>query len=617
MSSETTFHSTKEALSTLLRDIGDGKIQLPDFQRGWIWDDDHIKELLVSVTLSYPIGSVMLLATDNSQMRFQPRVVEGVDLQRQHELSQLILDGQQRLTSLYQALYSKDAVKTQDDRGKPITLWYYIDLRKLLVSEVDHEDVIVAVPEDRMQRNFRREVVADYSTQEKECANELFPLILVYDPVELLNWQMQYLKTDPLIVSERMARWNVLVQDFIQPIQQYQVPLIQLGSNTPKEAVCQIFEKVNTGGVALNVFELLTATYAVDGYKLRNDWDTRRKYLRSHKARVLRAIQNTDFLQAVTLLATYTHKKEGMSQAISCKRKDILRLPLDDYRRFADLAMYGFEEAAKFLFQQYIFSERDLPYRTQLVPLAVIFALLGKTAFIGGVLDKLKRWYWCGVFGELYGSAVETQFARDVPEVLEWVDDGPIPSINERATFTPGRLQTLQTRNSAAYKGLYALLLHEGVRDFRSNITIDAMTFFDDKIEIHHIFPQVWCRQHGIEPRRCDSIINKTAIAARTNRIISGNAPSMYVPRLQNPSTGPKMDDQAMDSILRAHAIEPRCLRADDFKGFFAAREAALLKLIENAIGKPIVRAVVEDETIQDNVQEVQDFQEEELEAVV
>jgi hypothetical protein len=181
MNSETTFHSTKEALSTLLRDIGDGKIQLPDFQRGWIWDDDHIKELLVSVSLSYPIGSVMMLATGNSQLRFQPRVIEGVDLQGQHEPTQLILDGQQRLTSLFQALYSQAAVKTQDNRGKPITRWYYVDLRKLLVPEVDHEEVIVAVPEDRMLRNFRREVIADYSTREQECANELFPLRLVFD----------------------------------------------------------------------------------------------------------------------------------------------------------------------------------------------------------------------------------------------------------------------------------------------------------------------------------------------------------------------------------------------------------------------------------------------------
>lgn len=303
--------------------------------------------------------------------------------------------------------------------------------------------------------------------------------------------------------------------------------------------------------------------------------------------------------------------------AISCKRKDILRLTLEDYRRFADQTMDGFEEAAKFLYQQCIFTASDLPYHTQLVPLAVIFAVLGKSALVVGVLNKLKRWYWCGVFGELYGFAVETQFARDIPEVLEWIDDGPIPSIIERATFTPGRLQTLQTRNSAAYKGLYAILLNEGVQDFRSNTALDAMTFFDERIDIHHIFPQAWCKRHDIESRRCDSIINKTAISARTNRIIGGNAPSIYLPRLQNPSTGPKMDDQTMDTILRVHAIEPKYLRADDFVGFFAAREAALLALIERAMGKLIAREVVQDDTIGDTTQELNDYQEEELDAVV
>jgi hypothetical protein len=188
-----------------------------------------------------------------------------------------------------------------------------------------------------------------------------------------------------------------------------------------------------------------------------------------------------------------------------------------------------------------------------------------------------------------------------------------IPSIIERATFTPGRLQTLQTRNSAAYKGLYAILLHEGVQDFRSNTTINALTFFDEKIDIHHIFPQAWCKQHGIAPRRCDSIINKTAISARTNRIIGGNPPSIYLPRLQNPSTGPKMGNQMMDAILRVHAIEPQYLRVDDFDGFFAARETALLALIERAMGKLIVREVAQDDAIEVTTQEVNEYQEEEL----
>src|SRR5437773_11044464 len=99
------FDSTKTLLQDLLKDARDGKLQLPDFQRGWVWDDEHIRSLLASVSLSYPIGAVMMLQTGNVDVRFKPRTVEGVVLALSMEPEQLILDGQQRLTSLFQALF--------------------------------------------------------------------------------------------------------------------------------------------------------------------------------------------------------------------------------------------------------------------------------------------------------------------------------------------------------------------------------------------------------------------------------------------------------------------------------------------------------------------------------
>lgn len=63
------------------------------------------------------------------------------------------------------------------------------------------------------------------------------------------------------------------------PFQQYKVPVIRLTKETPKEAVCQVFEAVNTGGVSLSVFELLTATFASDNFHLRDDWETKKKTL--------------------------------------------------------------------------------------------------------------------------------------------------------------------------------------------------------------------------------------------------------------------------------------------------------------------------------------------------
>lgn len=592
----TTFDSTKEALSDMLQSIKTGKMQLPDFQRGWIWDDEHIKSLLASISLSYPIGAVMMLQTGNTDVRFKPRLIEGLIMENSPEPERLILDGQQRLTSLFQSLIAGHVVKTKDTRGNTTHRWYYLDIAKALNSNGDREDAIVSLPEDRIIRNFRREVMADYSTQEAECQAELFPLPLVFDAVGLTNWQMNFLQIEQEHLQERLVRWNELMQTIIQRFQQYQIPLILLRKEVPKEAVCQVFEKVNTGGVSLTVFELLTATYAADNFNLRDDWDTRHKRLRQHK--VLASIQSDDFLQAITLLATYTRRSQSIANGISpesapgisCKRKEILKLELKDYQAWADKVIGGFIKAVRLLHRQNIFEARDLPYRTQLTPLAAIMAILGERAENDGVLSKLARWYWCGVFGELYGGAIETRFARDLPEVLAWIDGATEPITIADANFVPSRLLTLRTRNSAAYKGIYALLMRNGCKDFRTGDPINMQVYFADRIDIHHIFPQAWCRKQGIDEKRYNSIINKTPLSAKTNQMISSNAPSLYLERIQK-NAG--IDKERMDAILTSHLIDAAALRTDDFDDFFHLRQTALLDGIEQAMGKPIMREMV------------------------
>jgi len=91
-----------------------GKIQLPDFQRGWIWDDNRIKGILASVAKSFPIGAIMLLETGNKNVRFKTKPVEGVKLDNEVKPDLLILDGQQRLTSLYQTIVTNEVVTTRN-----------------------------------------------------------------------------------------------------------------------------------------------------------------------------------------------------------------------------------------------------------------------------------------------------------------------------------------------------------------------------------------------------------------------------------------------------------------------------------------------------------------------
>jgi hypothetical protein len=159
------------------------------------------------------------------------------------------------------------------------------------------------------------------------------------------------------------------------------------------------------------------------------------------------------------------------------------------------------------------------------------------------------------------------------------------PTTVSEAYFTTERLRTMKTRNSAAYKGVYSLLMKLGARDFRSGETINDAAYFDEAIDIHHIFPREYCARQGIDSGLADSILNKTPLSARTNRIIGSKAPSEYLDRLGRSA---EVSSEEMNRILQSHYIEPTHLRNDDFDAFIAAREEAIAQAIANAMGKAV-----------------------------
>lgn len=584
-----TFSSEKEFLKGLLEQVQDGRSRLPDFQRGWVWPDKSIISLLSSVSLGFPVGTVMMLRTGGAT-NFVQRPVEGAELTATKSADRLILDGQQRLTSLFQALVRGTAITTIDVRKNKTVGWFYIDVNQALDPHADREESIRFIPEDKIVRNFRGEILEDYSTPDKEYAAHLFPLNQVFSPFE---WQMGY-QAHWEYDKDRMVAWNTFFQDVIQRFGTYQVPVIELGAGTPKQAVCQVFEKVNTGGVTLTVFELLTATFAADDFRLRTDWDDRKAQWADPSFRILREVQNTDFLQAVTLLATRARREAFLkvnadaerAPRIGCKRSDILELSLEDYKTYAPMIVQGMKAAAKFLHEQSLYDTKFLPYGSQLIPLSAIFAVAGNKADTVTAKERLARWLWCGVFGELYGGTTETRFSRDLPDVLDWISGGEVlPRTVVEAQFSPGRLLTLRTRGSAAYKGVYALLLREGAQDWRTGSKATVQHYFEESVDIHHIFPRAWAVNEKIPAARFDSIINKTPLSARTNRIIGGSAPSSYLPKLAKDQG---LTGEVIEQQISTHFVDPALLKADDFDTFFRWRQSALLEQIGKAMGKAI-----------------------------
>lgn len=575
------FRTAEPALKDVLDGIAAGQIQLPDFQRGWVWDDNHIRSLIASLSLSYPIGAVMFLEAGG--VPFKPRLFAGVQLQPAPKPKTLVLDGQQRLTSMYLSLRSGQPVPTRTEKGADIRRVYFLDMAKCLDPEADREDAVISVPESlQVTSDFGRKVELDVSTPDRQFAQRLFPVALLFNTEGYMNWKMGFAQH-----HAQNPEAALFLMRFDQAIwlrfQQFKVPAIELTQDTPREAVCQVFEKVNTGGVTLTVFELMTATFAADEFNLREDWDARQERLVA-KHDVLRAVDGTSFLTAVTLLASYRRHLANKT-AVSCKRVDVLKLTLADFKALESPIEKGFKRAAELLAEEKIFDERSLPYATQLIPLAAICAQLGERTTQHGIKQNLLRWYWNGVLGELYGGANETRFGMDIQDVVLWVDGGSEPRSVRDANFAPTRLLSLQSRLAAAYKGLAALLMKHGGRDFVSGTPIDLNTYFNNAIDIHHIFPRAWCEKQKLPKEKWNSVVNKAPLAAGTNRFISGDAPSHYLARIQKAKDIPA---ESLDEFLVSHVIPVEALRADEFDTFIRLRAISLLDLIERATGKTV-----------------------------
>lgn len=578
-----TFKSAEPSLGDVLRDIHSGKIQLPDFQRGWVWDEDHIRSLIASLSLSYPVGAIMLLETGGDGVKFQPRTIAGVELPEPVEPDYLILDGQQRMTSLYLALRSGKPVETKTDKGKKILRHFYLDISDCLDDSIDRLDAVRGLPPERkVTSDFGRKVELDLSTTELEYQNGFFPLDVLFDQERYNTWRRGYQKKYRNDES-RLDQFDNFESSVLKRFNDYRIPSIELLKDTPKEAVCQVFEKVNTGGVTLTVFELVTAIFATDSFNLREDWNARRKRL--HKHSPLKSVDSTNFLTACTLLASYKRSRES-GAGISCKKKDVLKLTLADFKEVANSIEAGLVKAARLLAREKVFDDANLPYSTQLIPLSAICAFLESRFEEDTVRQKLSRWFWCGVFGELYGGANESRYAFDVPEVLKWIDGGEDPRTIRDANFDPVRLLSLQTRNSAAYKGLYALLMKSGSLDFLNADPVEVTNYFDLAIDIHHIFPSSYCQKQSYSRDKWNSVVNKTPLSARTNRMIGGRAPSEYIAALEGGNH--KVKPERVNELLSSHRITPTLMRNDDFDAFIRDRSRQLLDLIGAAMGKSI-----------------------------
>ena len=548
------FYPTAEKLKFLIDSIHNREVALPDFQRDFVWDPRSTEELIESISQNYPAGSLLRIK-NSAGFYFAPREFTGSPALNGHAPSYLILDGQQRLTSLYQAFYG-----TGNHR-------YFINLSGLIDGQ-DLEDCVFY-----LRKNQAKERLGKIAQQAESLT---FPFENLFGgDLDFDEWLDQILELRPESGDDAKTLKKQLREakkNWLDPVTDYEFPVVTLSEDTSAAAVCTIFETLNRTGIKLSVFDLLTARFWSNDVRLRDLWQ------QAQEDYPIISDFEVDPYYILQAIAIYT-----APSAPSCKRSDVLKMSIQQINN-------GWEPIVKGLasFLQMLRSEcgviipKWLPYNTILVPAAAILAahqdITGPK--VADIRAKVQQWFWCSVFGQVYENAPNSQSAKDYVTFKRWVSDGTVPQSVAEFSFKADTLRHTTPRQRAVYRGVIALILRHGARDFHKAGSITASMMLQQKIEDHHVFPQAFLKasRPDIVPAQRDCILNRTLIDKETNARIGKKAPETYLSDMKD-----SIGSDYLETLLSSHLL-PKSLIAyteADYETYSEERLALILTELE------------------------------------
>ena len=541
-----------QTLSQLLNEIDSGASVLPDFQRDFVLDPASTQSLVISVANEFPAGS--LLRVRDTLNAFATRHFEGVTRSQRHTF--LVLDGQQRLTSLYQAFYGVGDFR------------FFIDLEKIKDDEdLSNEGTFFFL------RASRRGVLQKETDIAVHAAERILPLSVIYGREGgFWKWESDVRK---LLPPEEQNQFEIdirkLHRTWIQRIEQYQFPVVTLNDSATSEALCTIFETLNKTGVKLSVFELLTARFWRFGINLREKWDAAKNRYPIFEDYDL---DPYSLLQAISLI---------VNVPASCKKKDVLNLSADNINEHWDEVLEKMAYGLGILRDDCkVMSKKWLPTSSMLGPLAAILCISGAVRGPDVAVHRgyVRRWLWCSIFGQRYEAAANTRGEKDVNDMREWFASGTVPESIEQFRFDSEILREVSARAGSVYKGVICLVLGSGngSRDFHRDSAITQEMVTTNEVDDHHIFPADFLLSHkGIEKKSLrDCVLNRTLINRTTNQMISNKAPSRYLLELDHVRNA--------DAIFASHLIpfgDSSPLLVDDYEEFLKQRSDLIMAEIE------------------------------------
>lgn len=516
-----------------------------------------------------------MLRVDKENIPFAMRPITGIIL-RNEELNPdwMVLDGQQRLTSLHYVFTAPNV----NLKGTKYPYRFYIDLKKLEEDKIDE-----AVWSERV------DYCQDYELEEYQFKNKIIPLTKILDWESWKQRYAQWLNKNGRIneLSEFIGKVEPLWTRWIDNIRRKFIPVIEIPKVKSEDEkgiteICSIFEKVNSTGVLLSVYDLLTARlfkHKIDLHRLWNETITKSTLIRTFS-------EGEPDLYGILILRCI-----ALIRGLDAKGTTLVNLKPNDFVSHWELAAEYCEKALERLTSTNpdgfgVFDKKWLPYSTMVPVLASLLwnAQMNKRG--ADAYAIIKRWYWCSVFLERYSGSVESTTYKDYSDMVK-LFDGPS---YEPEVFAEANTQILNNPNyslkgtsrlNATYKGVINLIAIAGAKDF---IKCDSIEFHE--LDDHHIFPKNFFKNlktaDGKPKYDSDSInviLNRTLISSDTNRKISGLKPSEYLKKY--------VPEDKQLAVLGTHFItEPALekLRNDDYEGFLEEREKIVISKIRECL---------------------------------
>ncbi|MBV7440051.1 DUF262 domain-containing protein [Weeksellaceae bacterium TAE3-ERU29] len=582
-------------LGSLIDSLEKGQYVIPDFQRDFEWEPWDVLELIRSIFMDYYIGTLLLWK--GNKENFDVLSCEAIygfnsNLDPQH----IVLDGQQRLTAIHYAFFAPN--EPFPKRSKPVI--YLINIRDLL--EEDYENFIYYDYLTNKNKVF-------LENKNLQFENHIFPLGEMKGGTwGTSDWIKEYRdywqdKADEAESEKEKKEFLKYVEgarvfrDIIKELlNDFYISYIELDHQIEVAKVCDIFTKINSKGVRLDIFDLLNAILRPKEIFLKQMWRdaeellsfTDTKKMKIYVLQVMSVLEQS-YCSSKYLYYLVPNSQKTIRKADGSKEQITL---IENTEKFNE-RWYQSVKALKNAIES-LKNPRDfgavkatfVPYPSIIPAFAAIKEYVNETK-PNNILDinkKIRKWYWASIFTNRYSSSVESTTAKDFMSLKKWFkDENETPEVIEEFinNFKHLDLKNDNPKGSAIYNAIFNLLVINEARDW-NNFELPEYNELDD----HHIVPYSIFKDEG--GKAINSILNRTPISDVTNRhIINNRMPSDYIQEMFNNNDKNEVYKVFESHLISRHAIDillRKPFTKTDFDEFLEERKRTILEAIQTQL---------------------------------